>query len=175
MTVRPANSLDGTPAHEAGSFVGLRLVVAADSGVYARMPHILLVDSNTTLLDATRLLLKAYGYRVTTAASLTAAVTQAGNHAALDLVIADYHLDYSNTGMDVISAVRAVQGASFKALLLTDDVPAAITAINHECDALIAERPIAGDELLALLEKLLSDRQTNVICQSEAKRLSQGV
>jgi CheY-like chemotaxis protein len=157
MTVRPANSLNGTPAHEPGSFGSLRSAAAAVSSAHPRTHHILLVDSNPTLLNATRLLLKAYGYRITTAASLTAAVTQAGNHAALDLVIADYHLDCFNTGMDVISAVRAVQGASLKALLLTD-MPAAIRAVGHDRDALIAERPIGGDELLALVEKLLADR-----------------
>ncbi len=156
MTVRPANSLYGTPAYEAGSSVALRLAAAAYSGAYPQMPHILLVQTNATLLDATRLLLKAYGYRVTTAASLTAAVTQARNHAALEIVIADYDLDYYNTGMEVISAVRAVQRASFKALLLTDDMPAAVTAIDDERDVLIAERPIGGHELLALLEKLLA-------------------
>ena len=61
-------------------------------------PHVLLVDDDQAVRDATRMLLKVEGYRVTTVSSLTEALQKAGDDASLDLLITDYHLGEGETG-----------------------------------------------------------------------------
>ena len=56
---------------------------------------------------ATSMLLKVAGYRVTAAACVSQAIAEAREHRNFDLLITDYHLGSTETGMDVITAVRA--------------------------------------------------------------------
>jgi CheY-like chemotaxis protein len=119
--------------------------------------HVLLVEDDLGVRDATRMLLKVEGYRVTSVASLAEALTAAGNDRSIDLVLTDYHLGGGETGTQVISALREILGRPVKAVLMTGDTSSAMRELPLDTRVKIASKPIKADELLALLRTLLAD------------------
>ena len=119
-------------------------------------PEILLVEDDPAVRDATRLLLKVEGYRVLTASCLTDARSMAKSHPELDLLVTDYHLSATETGTQVISALRADLGRPLKAVLITGDTSAAMKELQQDKQLKLARKPIHADELLTLLKALLA-------------------
>ena len=111
------------------------------------------------------MLLKVAGYRVTEAACLSQAIAEAREHETLDLLITDYHLGSTETGMDVITAVRAEVSPDLKALLVTGDTSSAVKDLEHDANTRIASKPINADEFLRLLEVLQGSAQTPRVIQ----------
>ncbi len=118
--------------------------------------HILLVEDDLGVRDATRMLLKVEGYRVTPAASLAEAEKVARIDPGIDLVLTDYHLGSGVTGIQVISTLREILRRPVKAILMTGDTSSAIRELPVDSAVRIASKPIKADELLALLRALLA-------------------
>jgi two-component system, sensor histidine kinase len=137
----------------------------ATAGVSARRRHVLLVEDDQAVRCATTMLLKVAGYQVTEAACLSQAIAEAQEHETLDLLITDYHLGSTETGMDVITAVRAEVGPDLKALLVTGDTSSAVKDLEHDANTRIASKPINADEFLRLLEVLQNSAQTPRVTQ----------
>lgn len=117
--------------------------------------EILLVEDDAAVRNATRMLLKSDGYRVTTAASLAEALERANEMPKVNLVLTDYHLREGETGMQVIAALRNKLGASLRAVLITGDTSAAVGGLRVDPHLKIASKPIKAEELLDLLRSLL--------------------
>jgi len=126
----------------------------AIAGVGARRPHVLLVEDDQAVRRATSLLLRVAGYRVTEVSCHAQAVAEAREHHDIDLLITDYHLGTTETGMDVITALRAELGPQVNALLVSGDTSSAIKHLKQDATTRIASKPIGADELLKLLERL---------------------
>lgn len=118
--------------------------------------HILLVEDHAGVLDATRLLLKSAGYRVTTATSVTEAIERARDSPDLDLLITDYHLEGSGTGKKVISSVREMRGPTFKAIVITADTGSAVHGLDGDPGLCWLRKPVDTAQILTLLKRLLS-------------------
>jgi len=123
--------------------------------VSAEPRRVLFIEDDTSVRNATRMLLKVEGYRVTAAATLTEAIQAARSGEGFDLIISDYHLRDGETGSQVIDAVREVLGAHLKAILLTGDTSSAIRELPQDSRLRIASKPIRAEELLALMKALL--------------------
>ena len=108
------------------------------------------------MLNATRLLLKSAGYRVTTATSLAEAIERTREAGDLNLVITDYHLAGSGTGKQVISSVREMRGPDFKAIVVTGDTASAVHGFDSDRGLCWIRKPVDPAQLLTLLERLLS-------------------
>jgi two-component system CheB/CheR fusion protein len=121
-------------------------------------PRVLLVEDDAGVRDATRMLLKVEGYQVTAVASLKEALEAARDGA--ELLITDYHLRDGETGTQVISALRAALGGSFKSVLVTGDTSTAIREIPHDPNMRIASKPVRAEELLKLLRELTGEVAT---------------
>ena len=120
-------------------------------------PHILLVDDDQAVRDATRMLLRVEGYRVTAVSSLTEALQKARDDARLDLLITDYHLSEGETGLQIITALRELLGLPLKAVLITGDTSSAIKDLPLDPCLRITSKPVRADELLTLLRELLAN------------------
>lgn len=120
--------------------------------------HILLVEDDPGVRNATRMLLKVEGHDVSTAASLTEAVSQASEHPDIGLLITDYHLAAEETGLQVLTAVRDVLGPDLKAVLVTGDTSLAMHALPEDAHLRTASKPIDADELLGLVRELYPAR-----------------
>jgi len=94
--------------------------------------HILLVEDNRAVLGATALVLEAEGYRVTTATSLAEAIECTKDNPDLNLVVTDYHLTGTDTGKQVISAIRELRGPTFRAIVISGDTASAVHAFDGD-------------------------------------------
>lgn len=112
----------------------------------------LLLEDDSAVLDATRMLLRAEGYQVTAVGSLAEALNAA--RAGIDLLVTDYHLSDVQTGTQVITALRQEFGAPLKSVLITGDTSAAILAVPREPHLRIASKPLTAEALFGLLDEL---------------------
>jgi PAS domain S-box-containing protein len=118
--------------------------------------RILLVDDDTGVRNATAMLLKMEGFEVLCAASLKEANQALRDGARIDLVIADYHLQEGETGIEVIAAARAVAGEDLGAVLVSGDTSSTLREVKANGRLRIASKPIRADELLAIMAELLA-------------------
>ncbi len=118
--------------------------------------HILLIEDDADVRNATRLLLKSEGYQVATAASLAEALARAPAMPQLDLLLTDYHLGEGETGMQVIDAVRTQSRSVIPAVLVTGDTSAAMGQLGFDSHLRLASKPIRAEELLEVIRELLS-------------------
>jgi len=118
-------------------------------------PHVLLVEDDKSVSDATRLLLSVEGYRVTAVATLAEALDEA-TRSVIDLLLTDFHLANGETGTAVISALRESLGTHLKAVLITGDTSTAMRELPRDPLMRIASKPVKADELLTLMRALLA-------------------
>lgn len=155
---RPLSDADSTDAQH--STAGETRSALSPRG-HPKSARVLFVSDDAAVRNATQLFLRASGYYAR-AVSSAEAVAEARTYVNLDLILADYCLRGPVTGADVISAVGAVAGARIKALLLTYDPSFTRWLRQRTQNALVAERPLSGDGLLALLDRLRwSDSRTS--------------
>jgi two-component system CheB/CheR fusion protein len=122
----------------------------------ANTARILLVEDDVAVRDATRMLLKVEGYQVFPVASYAEALSKAREVGGLDLLVTDYHLSDNETGIQVIAGLRAALQTQVKAVLITGDTSPAIKELTGDPLLRIASKPIKAEELLSLLNELLS-------------------
>ncbi len=118
--------------------------------------EVLLVEDDASVRDATGMLLRVEGYRVTAVASLADAV-RAATEAAPELLVTDYHLGNGELGTQVIAALRERVGADLRIILLTGDTSAVIKEMRSDPNLRIMSKPVDAEELLRLLSALLTD------------------
>jgi CheY-like chemotaxis protein len=116
-----------------------------------RQPHVLLVEDDAAVRDATRMLLQVAGYRVTATASVAEAEAETRRNRPLDVLVADYHLGSTDTGMDAINAARITHGANLKAILVTGDTSSHVQELECDANTRVMGKPINADEFLTLL------------------------
>jgi DNA-binding NtrC family response regulator len=116
--------------------------------------HILLVEDDPGVRNATRMLLKVEGYEVSTAASRAEALRKASEHPDIGMVVSDYHLGGQETGVQVVSAVREVLGPDLGAILVTGDTSLAMRELPRDTRMRAASKPVNADELLTLVREL---------------------
>jgi two-component system CheB/CheR fusion protein len=139
-----------------GEEVEQQSTAARAAALPAGSPLILLVEDDPSVRDATRMLLRVEGYRVSVAASLSEALRSAAEDAP-DLVITDYHLQEGELGTEVIAALRARLKPDLKAVLMTGDTSGVVKAMHDDPQLRIASKPVDADALLTLLRTLLAE------------------
>ena len=133
---------------------------AADRpGALAGSARILLVDDDAGVRNATAMLLRVEGFEVLCAASLEEANRALRETPQIDLVIADYHLQKGETGIEVIAAAQAVAGEHLGAVLVSGDTSSTLRDVKATDRLRIASKPIQADELLSIVAELLSTKR----------------
>ena len=125
-------------------------VGAAAGGV--RKPRLILVEDNDGVRIATELFLKVEGYPTLSARTMAEGETLLESIAPGDIVIADYHLDGSNTGLDLLLRLRERLGYDVPGVVLSGDLPSVRRSIKTpvpECRFL--SKPV---DTAALLEAI---------------------
>lgn len=117
--------------------------------------RILLVEDESGVRNAMRMLLGIEGYAVTTAATADDAIARLRTE-SFDLMVTDYHLENGRTGTQVIAAAREAHGSEFNAVLVTGDTSSAIRELQGDAHLRIISKPINSDELLGLVRGLLA-------------------
>ena len=127
---------------------------APAAGTAAGSKRILLVEDDASVRDATSMLLRVEGYRVSAVGSLSDALRAVAQEAP-DLLVADYHLAEGELGTEVIAALRQRVRPELKSILLTGDTSAEIKEMRTDPDLRILSKPVDAEELLRLLQVLL--------------------
>lgn len=117
--------------------------------------RILLVEDDPAVRGATGMLLQSVGYQVAGVGTMAEALEQAKADPRIDLLVTDYHLDDGETGMQVISALRAALDRPLKAVLMTGDTSSAVKEFSSDASFRVASKPVNADELLVMLRALL--------------------
>lgn len=107
-------------------------------------PTILLVEDDVAQLDALRLLLEGKGLHVEVARDGEMALAKLRQSPAIvpDLVIADFNLSGTMTGLQVIQAVRATTGARLPALIVSGAGSQALSRQVEEEDVKFFAKPV---------------------------------
>ena len=116
--------------------------------------RVLLVEDDSAVLDATRMLLRTAGYHVTTAGSRAEALEAA--RAGIDLLMTGCHLRHGQTGTQVITTIRQALGAPLKSVLITGDTSTEIRALPRDPRLRIANKPLTAEAMLSLLDELIA-------------------
>src|ERR1700733_7938662 len=117
--------------------------------------HVLLVEDDPAVRKATRMLLQTEGYQVSVASCVQEALERAGGNVPLDLVVTDYHLQGTETGVQVIAALRKVLGHPLKAVLLTGDSGPVSDALCSDTHFRVVNKPVKATDLFCVLRSLL--------------------
>jgi signal transduction histidine kinase len=116
--------------------------------------HILLIEDNVSAREAVQGLLQSWGCRVRVAASRMEALEQLRSGGVPDLILSDYHLGASETGMDCIAALRERASTVIPACLMSgethEDFMQAVTA----ADLPLLHKPVRPAKLRSLLRRL---------------------
>jgi PAS domain S-box-containing protein len=123
---------------------------AASPPPLSEQQHVLLVEDDPAVRDATRMLLRVEGYRVTAVASIAEALRSAETE-KIDLLITDYHLEGNEVGTALISALRDRLGGALKVILITGDTSSAVKELPSDPYLCVASKPIKADKLLMLM------------------------
>lgn len=143
----------------AGAQVAGRSAATASSadrtGTHAASARILLVDDDAGVRNATAMLLRVEGFEVLCAASLAQADEALRKDPRIDLVIADYHLQHGETGIEAIATARTFAGEHLGAILVSGDTSSALREVKATDRLRIVSKPIRADELLSIVAELL--------------------
>ena len=121
--------------------------------------QILLIDDDSYVLEATQMLLSTQnGFTIRTATSPHEAFEQS-NHVLPDLIITDFHLNYAETGMDIIRKIRKHADIMIPAILVSGDTSASMEPLSIEENHIqVLIKPTDGDELITTVHWLLSQK-----------------
>jgi PAS domain S-box-containing protein len=126
-----------------------------------RRCRILLVEDNDGVRLATELFLRFEGFHVVSAPSVAEAETLfqtfKPGEIARTLIVADYHLDSRNTGLDLLSKLRERAGFDVPAVVLSGDLPSVVRSLRvavPQCRFL--SKPVDTAALLSAIDELSS-------------------
>jgi two-component system CheB/CheR fusion protein len=131
-----------------------------DSGGIRRVGTILLLEDDELVSEAFKLFLERDGHRVFTVATGEAALKQVTKLALRpDLVISDYNLAGTMTGVRAATVLRKVLGAQLPVVILTGDVRVAVLRDIAKHGYVSRQKPLAAEELLEEVQRLLGALQ----------------
>ena len=122
--------------------------------------HVLIVDDEPDIIDATRLLLELEGFIVTSAQSIaTLRGALMGCDLAPDLLISDFHLRDGETGLQVIDLVRDTFKKDIPVILVSGDT-ANQKLLSDQPQVTFLTKPVDVEQLLEKAIQLASEGQT---------------
>jgi two-component system, sensor histidine kinase len=119
--------------------------------------RLVLLEDNDAVRAATELFLSLEGYDTQSAASLADAEELLSNLRPGDLLIADYHLNGTLTGFDVLQQVRAQHQWEVPAVLLSGDLQSMMRVVKTSIPRCrFLSKPVDTHALLAAISELSS-------------------
>jgi two-component system CheB/CheR fusion protein len=119
------------------------------------MQTLLIVDDDDLVRDALALVMEANGFDVAVAASTAEAIQWVVQGGRPDMVLADYRLRGSDTGVRTVQAVREALRAMVPAIILTGDTsPERLRDINRS-GLTVLHKPVLGSTLMAGISSAL--------------------
>jgi two-component system, sensor histidine kinase len=105
-------------------------VTADKPGNAAFASRLLLVEDNDGVRLATELFLKLEGHEILSASNVSEAEKLFLSLRPGDIIIADYHLDTNNTGLDLLLNLRQRVGYEVPGIVLSGDLPSVLRSLK---------------------------------------------
>lgn len=113
---------------------------------------VMVVENDVEVLHAMTAKLDSWGASVLAAGSTDEAIALMDEiGAAPDIVLADYHLDGRDTGVDTIRALRGRAGGDIPAIIITADRSDVLTRLGAEMGFSVLTKPVQLSRLRALM------------------------
>ena len=114
------------------------------------------LDNDAAICAGMRTLLEGWGCRVITALSEQDLARQVDNyHAEADLLIADYHLDDDQNGVDAVARINARRGRAVPALMITANYSNELKLQIRELGHTLMHKPVRPMKLKTAMSHLL--------------------
>ncbi|WP_376965538.1 PAS domain-containing hybrid sensor histidine kinase/response regulator [Azospirillum sp. A26] len=138
--------------------VAARAVVVRPRGRDLRGVLVLCLENEPAIARATEDLLSSWSCRVVTAVAPDLALEKLEGRTP-DVILTDYHLDRSLTGVEALRTLRASLGSDIPAAVVTADRDAAVREDIEAAGCRLLYKPVRPGALRALLGQLLAERQ----------------
>jgi DNA-binding NtrC family response regulator len=113
------------------------------------------VEDNDGVRLATELFLKFEGFQTVSAASVADAEPLFDSMQPSDIVIADYHLDGKNTGLEMLLRLRERVGYEVPGVVMSGDLPSVLRSINSPVSACrFLGKPVDTTALIEAINEL---------------------
>jgi PAS domain S-box-containing protein len=150
VTIPSKYLLSSSPELPAEQRAGAR----AASSARARL---ILVEDNDSVRTATELFLQLEGYETRSAGSVAAAEKLFETMERGEIVIADYHLDARNTGLEMLMQLRARAGYEVPGIVLSGDLPSVLRSVKAAVPRCVfLSKPVDTIALIDSIEQLNS-------------------
>ena len=116
--------------------------------------QVLMIEDNTQAREAVRELLLSWGCQVQEATNQIQALQQLHQHGVPDVILSDYHLGASETGIACIAALRAQAGLQIAACLMSGETHADFLQEVRAADLPLLHKPVRPAKLRSLLRHL---------------------
>ncbi len=114
------------------------------------------LDNDAAICAGMRTLLEGWGCQVITALSEQDLARQVDNyHAEADLLIADYHLDDDQNGVDAVARINARRGRAIAALMITANYSNELKQQIRELGHTLMHKPVRPMKLKTAMSHLL--------------------
>ncbi|MFL1415587.1 NahK/ErcS family hybrid sensor histidine kinase/response regulator [Pseudomonas fildesensis] len=114
------------------------------------------LDNDAAICAGMRTLLEGWGCRVVTALSEQDLARQVDNyHAEADLLIADYHLDNDQNGVDAVACINARRGSAIPAMMITANYSNELKLQIRELGHTLMHKPVRPMKLKTAMSHLL--------------------
>ena len=114
------------------------------------------LDNDAAICAGMRTLLEGWGCRVITALSEQDLARQVDNyHAEADLLIADYHLDDDQNGVDAVARINARRASAIPALMITANYSNELKQQSRELGHTLMHKPVRPMKLKTAMSHLL--------------------
>ena len=121
--------------------------------------QVLCIDNEPHLLAGLQALLNQWGCQVTTAASLKEVFQHWRGAHPPDLIIADYHLDNDETGLDALNTLKLNWQTDLSAVIISADTSDTMMAEVKNNGYLFLAKPVQPASLRLTLRKLARQRK----------------
>lgn len=122
-----------------------------------RGARIWVLDNDATICAGMRTLLEGWGCRVVTALSEEDLARQVDNfHAEADLLIADYHLDNDQNGVDAVARINARRASPIPAMMITANYSNELKQQIRELGHTLMHKPVRPMKLKTAMSHLLA-------------------
>lgn len=114
----------------------------------------LVIDNESSIVDGMRGLLGTWGCEVMSAPDLSSACDQLSKHPfSPDVILSDYRLPGSNTGIDTIAGLRQHLARPVPGILVTGDTAAEVLREADAHDISVIHKPVMPEELRFLISE----------------------
>ncbi|WP_428983141.1 hybrid sensor histidine kinase/response regulator NahK/ErcS' [Pseudomonas bijieensis] len=125
-----------------------------------RGARVWVLDNDAAICAGMRTLLEGWGCRVVTALSEQDLARQVDNyHAEVDLLIADYHLDHDQNGVDAVARINARRGSPIPAMMITANYSNELKQQIRERGHTLMHKPVRPMKLKIAMSHLLGQTQ----------------